>query len=96
MDLSKFKPGDWLLVAGGAVMLIFGLALDWAEFDGASAGTTPSTTSSPAGSPWLLVVGAGVIAVLLAVGAINAEHDPVAVILLLGDRARHPPDAPSA
>ena len=29
MDFSKFKTPDWLMIGGGAGMLIFGFALDW-------------------------------------------------------------------
>ena len=64
MDLSKFRTCDWLLVAGGAVMLIFGMALDWASRDGIS-GNGPFTYFFTGGIAYLLVVAAGVITFLL-------------------------------
>jgi hypothetical protein len=82
----KFKPGDWLLVVGGVVMLIFGLALDWAKVDlgGVSAsGNNAFDYFFTGGLAWILVVAAGVIAVLLAVGAIAPGPTPWALILLL-------------
>ena len=33
MDFSKFKIHDWLMVGGGAAMLILGFALDWTSID---------------------------------------------------------------
>jgi hypothetical protein len=87
VDLSKFKPGDWLLVAGGAVMLIFGLALDWAKYDfrGISdSGNNAFDYFFTGGIAWLLVVAAGVIVVLLATGSIAPDPTPWALILLLG------------
>jgi hypothetical protein len=80
---SKFKPGDWLLVAGGVAMLIFGLAIDWAEVEGVS-GNNAFDYFFTGGIAWLLVVAAGVIAVLLAVGAINPGTTPWPLLLLLG------------
>jgi hypothetical protein len=80
--ISKFKPGDWLLIAGGAAMLIFGLAVDWAEFEGVS-GNGPFDYFFTGGLAWLLVVAAGVIAVLLAVDAIVPGTTPWSLILLL-------------
>jgi hypothetical protein len=83
---SKFKPGDWLLVVGGAAMLIFGLALDWAKVDigGVSAtGNNAFDYFFTGGLAWILVVAAGVIAVLLAVGAIAPGTTPWALVLLL-------------
>jgi hypothetical protein len=80
---SKFKPGDWLLVAGGVAMLIFGLAVDWAEVEGVS-GNNAFDYFFTGGIAWLLVVAAGVIAVLLAVGAINPGMTPWPLLLLLG------------
>jgi hypothetical protein len=87
VDLSKFKPGDWLLVAGGAVMLIFGLALNWttADFQGFSdSGDNAFDYFFTGGIAWLLVVGAAVITVLLATSAISAGPTPWTLILLLG------------
>jgi hypothetical protein len=82
----KFRPGDWLLVVGGVAMLIFGLALDWAkvELGGVSAsGNNAFDYFFTGGIAWILVVAAGVIAVLLAIGAIVPGTTPWSLILLL-------------
>ena len=79
---GKLKPGDWLLVAGGAAMLIFGLALDWAKV-GSVSGNNAFDYFFTGGIAWLLVVAAGVIAVLLAVEAITAGTTPWTLILLI-------------
>ena len=51
VDLSKFKPGDWLLVGGGCRHADLRSALDWIEpRGGVRRATTSSTSSSPAGS----------------------------------------------
>ena len=74
MDLSKFKPSDWLLVAAGAIMLIFGIVLDWAKV-GSVSGNGPFDYFFTGGISWLLVVAAGVIAFLLATGTGGGPRD---------------------
>jgi hypothetical protein len=83
LDLSKFRPGDWLLLAGAAVMLIFGLALDWST-DGGLSGDNAFNYFFTGGLSWLLVVGAGIVAVLLALDAIKPGTTPWPVLLVLG------------
>jgi hypothetical protein len=83
VDLSRFRPGDWLLLAGAAVMLIFGLALHWSTADGLS-GDNAFNYFFTGGLSWLLVVGAGIIAVLLALDAIKPGTTPWPVLLVLG------------
>jgi hypothetical protein len=83
VDLSKFRTCDWLLVAGGAVMLIFGMALDWASRDGIS-GNGPFTYFFTGGIAYLLVVAAGVITFLLAGGLVSAGTTPWPRFLLVG------------
>ena len=83
MDLSKFRPGDWLLLAGAAVMLIFGLALDWST-DGGLSGDNAFNYFFTGGLSWLLVVGAGIVAVLLALDAIKPGATPWPALLVLG------------
>jgi hypothetical protein len=78
----KFKPGDWLLVVGGAAMLLFGLSLDWAKV-GSVSGNNAFDYFFTGGIAWLLVVAAGVIAVLLAVGAMTAGTTPWTLILVI-------------
>jgi hypothetical protein len=85
VDLSKVRPGDWLLLAGAAVMLIFGLALDWTTSSGLG-GDNAFDYFFTGGLSWLLVVGAGIIAGLLAVDAIQpgATQWPVLLVLATG------------
>jgi len=82
VDFGKFKPGDWLLVAGGAVMLFFGLALNWAEVEGTGVNNAFDYFFT-GGIAWLLVVTAGTITVLLVVGAITGGTTPWSLVLLL-------------
>ena len=85
MDVSKFRTGDWLLVAGGAVMLIFGFALDWVTADtiiGQVSGGNAFDYFFTGGIAYLLVVGAGVVAFLLAGDLVKADHVPWPIILL--------------
>lgn len=82
MDFSKFKVHDWLMVAGGVVMLILGLALDWAKYGGAS-GNGPFDYFFTGGIAWLLVVAVGVVAFLLAGGIIKASGLPWPLVFVL-------------
>ena len=83
MDFGKFRTCDWLLVAGGALMLVFGMALDWASRNGIS-GNGPFTYFFTGGIAYLLVVAAGVITFLLAGGLIDAGSTPWPRFLLAG------------
>jgi hypothetical protein len=85
VDFSKFRAGDWLLVAGGAVMLVFGLALHWTTVDtplGSGSGDNAFTYFFTGGIAWLLTVAAGVVAFLLAGRIIDAGTTPWSLILL--------------
>jgi len=82
VDVSKFRTGDWLMVVGGAVMLVFGLVLDWASFGGTS-GNNAFDYFFTGGIAWLLVVAAGVVAFLLAGGVMKPGTTPWPLILLL-------------
>jgi len=71
MDFSKFKTSDWLMVGGGAAMLILGLALDWTSVDTggvAITGDGPFNYFLTGGLAWLLVVAVGALAAALALG----------------------------
>lgn len=70
MDFSKFRTADWIMAAAGLVMLIFGVALDWAEYQGFS-GNNAFDYFFTGGIAWILVVAVGVVAVLLATGAVK-------------------------
>lgn len=69
MDLSKFKTSDWLIVGGGAGMFLFGF-FNWIKVSGP--GGFGSATGGNAFDffftgtiPWLLLVAAAVVTVLL-------------------------------
>lgn len=81
MDLSNVKVSDWLMIAAGVIMLIFGLVLDWAEYAGVG-GNGPFDYFFTGGISWILVVAVGVIAGLLAFGAIKPSATPWTLILL--------------
>jgi hypothetical protein len=85
VDVSTFKVGDWLLVAGGAVMLIFGVALDWVTADtiiGEVSGGNAFDFFFTGGLAYVLVVAAGVVTFLLAGDLIKADHVPWPLVLL--------------
>lgn len=80
MDVSKFRVGDWVLVVAGAVMLVFGLALNWATVNanGRSYGGARNAVDYPltGGLAWLLTVAAAVSAFLLAGRLVRAGAFP--------------------
>jgi hypothetical protein len=85
MDLSKFRPADWLMVAGGAAFLVFGTFVDWIKFSFGGESTTDGNAFDfffTGTVPWLLIIGVGVIAFLLAAGVIKAGSTPWPLILL--------------
>lgn len=86
MDLSKFKTSDWLMVGGGLGFLIFGTFFDWAKlsFGGFSVSDGNAFDFFLRGTiPWILFVGTGVVAFLLASGVMKRGTQPWPLILLL-------------
>ena len=84
MDFSRFKTSDWLMVGGGAAMLILGFALPWSSvsFGGSStSGDGPFNYFLTGGIAWLLTVGVGVLAFLRVSGRLP-EDKPWSLILL--------------
>ena len=83
MDFSKFKTSDWLIVGGGVFTLIGGLFLDWIKIEafGISRGNAFDFTLTGA-LPWLLVIAATVITVLLVLEKLDAKAQPWPLILL--------------
>jgi hypothetical protein len=84
MDFSKFKTPDWLMVGGGAAMLVLGLALDWTSVDTgfrSVSGDGPFDYFFTGGLAWLLVVAVGVLAAANAVGKLPPSQ-PWPLILL--------------
>jgi len=88
MDVSRFRVGDWVLVAAGAVMLVLGLAVHWATInvDGHSVGGAHNAFDYffTGGLAWLLVVAAGVITFLLAARTIEPGATPWTRLILGG------------
>jgi hypothetical protein len=82
VDLSDFRPGDWLIVVGAAVMLIFGLFLKWASFGGITRNNAFDYFLT-GGIAWLLLVAAGVITFVLAAGLIKPGNVRWSLILLM-------------
>ena len=84
MDFSKFKIHDWLMVGGGAAMLILGFMLDWTSVSAggfSTSGDGPFNYFFTGGIAWLLVVAVGVLAFLRAAG-ILADNQPWSLIFL--------------
>jgi hypothetical protein len=86
MDVSRFRVGDWVLVAAGAVMLVLGLAVHWAtiEVEGSSVGGARNAFDYffTGGLAWLLVVAAGVVTFLLAARTIQRGTTPWTRLIL--------------
>jgi len=81
VDLSKFRTSDWLIIAGGAAMLIFGLALDWATYHSVS-GNNAFDYFFTGGIAWILLVAAAVVTFLLAGGLMKRGTLPWPLIVL--------------
>jgi len=87
MNLSKLKTTDWLVVAGGVLVLIFGL-LKWFSWEINNGGVTIKGKTNAFDYlltgvlPWLLVVGAAVVTVLLASEAIRRDGVPWPLVIL--------------
>ena len=77
MDFSKFKTSDWLMIGGGAAMLILGFVLNWTSVDtgfGAAAGDGPFNYFFTGGIAWLLVVAVGALTVANVMGKLPATQ----------------------
>lgn len=85
MDISKFKPATWLMVAGGLGMLIFGLFFDWAKLDfmGVSATDGNAFDWARGWLSWILVIGTAVIAVLSTTGKLASVKLPWNIVMVL-------------
>ncbi len=84
MDFSKFKIHDWLMVGGGAAMLVLGFALDWTSVNtgfGSASGDGPFDYFFTGGIAWLLIVAVGVLA-FLRKADILPDNRPWAVIFV--------------
>ncbi len=85
--LKALKVNDWLVVAGGVLVLIFGLFrwFSWSIDNGGVRGEGKSNAFDyfvTGFVPWLLVVAAATVTVLLATQALNRGKLPWELILL--------------
>lgn len=86
MDFSKFKTPDWLIIGGGAAVLIGGLFLDWitvnmGPFGSASAGNAFDFFFTGT-IPWLIVIASAVITVLVVMEVLAKDQAPWTMIVL--------------
>lgn len=88
MDFKTFKVSDWLMIGGGAAMLILGFALDWtsiSEGGFSASGDGPFDYFLTGGIAWLLVVAVGVLAVLHKLGKLPTSQPwPLIFLLMAG------------
>ena len=100
--LKALKVNDWLVVAGGVLVLVFGL-FRWFSWEVDNGGVRIEGKSNAFDYlltgvvPWLLVVGAGVVTLLLATEALQPgkvpwELDPARRHRPRVRADRHPPD----
>ncbi|MEM8619729.1 MAG: hypothetical protein AAGF73_08405 [Actinomycetota bacterium] len=84
MDFSNFKTSDWLMVGGGAAMLVLGFVLDWTTLPApfSEGGDGPFNYFLTGGIAWILVVAVGVLAFSRAGGRLP-ENQPWDIIFLL-------------
>ena len=85
MDLSKFKPSDWMIVGGGLGFLIFGTFVGWISFSGGGESTSDGNAFDfflTGTIPWILIVGAGVLTFLLVGGLVKANNVPWTLVIL--------------
>lgn len=88
MDVSNFKTPDWLMIGGAAGMFIFGF-FEWVTVSVSGFGITFSDGGGNVFDffftgtiPWLLVIGAAVVTVLLRIDVLKQEQAPWPLILL--------------
>jgi hypothetical protein len=83
MDISKFKTHDWLVIAGGIGAIIFGLFFDWWKVQGFVSGANAFDFFFTGTVPWLLLVAAAVVTVLLATEKLDAKSLPWPLVIAL-------------
>ena len=85
--LKALKPSDWMIVAGGVLVLVFALFrwFTWKIDIGGVRGDGKSNAFDyffTGFLPWLLIIGSAVVTVLLATEALNRGKLPWELILL--------------
>jgi len=87
MNVSKIKSTEWLVVAGGVLVVIFGL-LRWFSWEIDNSGVVIKGKTNAFDYlltgvvPWLLVGGAALVTVLLASGTIARSRVPWPLVIL--------------
>ena len=86
--LNTLKPTQYLVVGGGALVLLFGL-LKWFSWDVKDDGVVRVSDKSNAFDylftgvlPWILVAGVALVTLLLATGALNPGKVPWPLVTL--------------
>jgi hypothetical protein len=86
--LKALQLSDWLIVAGGVIVLVFGVAR-WFSWEVSSGGVVIEDQTSNAFDylltgviPWLLIVLAAAVTILLAVEALNPGRVPWPLVML--------------
>lgn len=80
MDFSKFKTNDWLIIGGGIGMLIFGTFVSWLK-SGPYSGGNAFDFFFTGTIPWILLIGAAVVTVLMIQGTIKSGSLPWPMII---------------
>lgn len=89
MDLSKFKTSDWLMIGGGAAVLIFTF-LKWWKFDVGGFGTVGTNGFDHFFTgivPWILIVATAVLVFLGAAGIFKLPPNLPAPLIFLAATA---------
>jgi hypothetical protein len=80
LDVSRFRVGDWVLTAAGAIMLVLGLGVHWATVhaSGRDYGGARNAFDYPltGGLAWVLTVAAGVVTFLVAARLVGPGRTP--------------------
>jgi hypothetical protein len=75
MDVKRISAADWLMIGGAVSTFVFGLFLDWARVDHVS-GNNAFDYFLTGGIAWILAVGVGIVAFLLASGQMRPDGRP--------------------
>lgn len=88
MNLVKLKPTEWLVVAGGVIVMIFGL-FKWFSWDVRDDNVLVVSDQSNAFDylltgvlPWVLVIGAAAVTLLLATENLRRDGIPWPLVIL--------------
>ncbi len=85
MDFSKFKTPDWLIIGGGIGIFIFGF-LNWVKVSAmgfSQSGGNVFDFFWTGTIPWILLIAAAVITVLLVMDVLKRDQAPWPLIMLI-------------